>query len=292
MRSGARVRSLFLAGGLIAVSLGQAPAQPSTSSGPVAGALRYRVNYRPDDSHPWQLYTEARSLDKANTIASDVKESGYQSQVVTNATPLPQALPDATNYSASSYYPTSNWANDYNYYSVPGGGNYNYGWWGGGNPGYGYRYYPTYAWNNGSNWNSGYWRGYGLNRGWNRGWGYGGWYGGGGYGGYGGWGGSHRNWNYNHGSRGSHAGYGDRHGYHAHHGYHSHSATSGHHGAGHYGAGRHSSHHSGDHHGSHHHGNGGRTAGHGGRHAGGGHGGRHGSSGHHSGGHHGRHSDP
>ena len=80
----------------------------------------YRVNYRPSDSDPWQLYAETRSLDKANTIAAGVKESGYQAQVVDDLTPSAQPYPDAAETSASNYYPTSNWASDYNYYIVPG----------------------------------------------------------------------------------------------------------------------------------------------------------------------------
>lgn len=299
MRSGDKARGLILVACALTVASGQAPPRQG-ASGPVAGALRYRVNYRPTDDQPWQLYSEARSQDKANALAAEVRESGYKAEVVTNATPLPQAYPDASDYSASSYYPTSNWASDYNQYSVPGGG-YNYGWWGGTNPGYGYRSYPSYAWNNGANWNSGYWRGHGWNRGWRGGGNYG-WYGGGG-GGYGGWSGSHRNWNYSHSGRSSHFGYGDRHGFNAHHGYHGSRLDSGHHGAGHYGAGRHSAHHSSEHHGTGHFGHGGRTAGHSGRHAAGGRGGRgggrggrggghRGSAGGHSGGHHGQHHDP
>ena len=106
--------------------------------------LTYRVNYRPSDNDPWQLYAETRSLDKANTIASGVKESGYQSQVVDDLTPFVQPFPDASQTSASSYYPTSNWAADYNNYIVPGR-SYNYGWYGGWNPWYGYRSYPNYV---------------------------------------------------------------------------------------------------------------------------------------------------
>ncbi|MHC5539430.1 hypothetical protein ACYOEI_14530, partial [Singulisphaera rosea] len=148
-----------------------------TPGGSVAGSPRYRVNYRPSSSQPWQLYAEARTKDKANATAAEVRESGYEAEVVTNATPLPQPYPDVSESSASSYYPTSNWSNDYNYYSVPGGG-YNYGWWGGTNPSYGYRSYPTYSAGTGSSWTSGNWRGHGWNGGWRRGSGGYGWYGG------------------------------------------------------------------------------------------------------------------
>ena len=53
--------------------------------------------------------------------AEDVRQSGYQAEVVDNATPVPQFYPDAADTSASDYYPTSNWAADYNHYMVPGG---------------------------------------------------------------------------------------------------------------------------------------------------------------------------
>src|SRR5262249_15909782 len=102
-----------------------------------SNSLRYRVNYRPSPNDPWQLYSETRSLEKANMIASEVKESGYQAQVVDDLTPSHQPYPDASETSASSYYPTSNWTADYNYYVVPGR-QYNYGWYGGWNPWYGY----------------------------------------------------------------------------------------------------------------------------------------------------------
>ena len=137
----------------------QALSQPSPKS------LRYRVNYRPTGSDPWQLYSETRSLDKANTIASGVRESGYQAQVIDDLTPAAQRYPDASETSASNYYPTSNWAADYNRYIVPGGG-YNYAWYGGWNPMYGYRSYPNYWWNGGNSWTSGFWPGHYWNNGW------------------------------------------------------------------------------------------------------------------------------
>lgn len=93
---------------------------------PSLNSLRYRVNYRPTASDPWQLYTETRSLDKANTVANEVRGTGYQSQVVDDLTPAPQPYPDASETSALNYYPTSNWAADYNHYVVPGRG-YSYG---------------------------------------------------------------------------------------------------------------------------------------------------------------------
>ena len=102
---------------------------PTRSSNPT----RYRVNYRPSRGDPWQLYAETRNLEQANTIASGVKQSGYQAQIVDDLTPAPQPYPDASETSASSYYPTSNWAADYNRYIVPGA-SYNYGCYGGWNP--------------------------------------------------------------------------------------------------------------------------------------------------------------
>src|SRR5581483_3258158 len=117
--------------------------------------------------------------------------------------PTPQPYPDAAATSASNYYPTSNWASDYNYYNVPGGSNYGYNWYGGWNPWNRVGVYNTYAYNGGRSWTGGWWRGGGWTSGWNRG---------GGYGWGGGWSGSHRNWNYSHGDRYSHSGYGDHHG--------------------------------------------------------------------------------
>ncbi len=115
--------------GVIFVCAGSAPAQtssalPRAESPPaqvVNGqlqqgltALRYRVNYRPAASDPWQLYAETRSLAKANSLVSGVRNAGYQTEVVSDLTPSPQPYPDALETSASRYYPTSNWANDYN----------------------------------------------------------------------------------------------------------------------------------------------------------------------------------
>src|SRR5207248_1790437 len=95
----------------VSAQTSNAPAQPPTTAARVRGAsaqaqpgsnpLRYRVNYRPSDKDPWQLYAETRSRDKANTIASEVRESGYRAQVVDDLTPAPQPYPDASETSAS-----------------------------------------------------------------------------------------------------------------------------------------------------------------------------------------------
>ncbi len=250
--------------------------------------LTYRVNYRPSDRDPWQLYAETRSLDKANIIASGVKESGYRSQVVDDLSPFAQPFPDASETSASNYYPTSNWAADYNNYIVPGR-NYNYGWYGGWNPWYGYRFYPNYFWNGGNSWNSGSWRGHYWNNGWNRGVG---------------WNSSHRYWNNSNADRGTHFAHSERNGQNAHQMYHAHHVSAGHHSPGHHAAARHASNASYAHRGTVHRSAGARTAGHraaahhAAGHAARGHaGGRRGGAGHHSpgrnaAGHSGRHHDP
>jgi hypothetical protein len=157
------------------------------------GPMTYRVNYRPGENDPWQLYAETRDLAKANKIADEVKESGYQAQVVDDLTPSAQPFPDAAETSASAYYPGSNWSADYNYYVVPGGRYNNYGWYGGWNPWYGYRLYPNYWWNGGRSWYSAGWPGHYWGHGWHRGAGWGA-----------GWSGSHRYWNYSHPDRGTH----------------------------------------------------------------------------------------
>jgi hypothetical protein len=267
---------------------GQAQA-PGGVAQPGAKALRYRVNYRPTSSDPWQLYSETRSLTKANTIAAEVKSSGYESQVVDDLTPSPQPFPDSSETSASNYYPSSNWAADYNRYVVPGG-NYSYGWYGGWHPGYGYRSYPNYWWNGGSSWNSGYWPGHYWNSGWRRGEGLVN---------------GHRNWNNSHVDRGTHDAHHERHSQNAHHMYHPQHNSAGHHSPGHHAAARHSSHASSDHRGTGHRGAGARTAGHrGAAHRAGGHaarghtgrggrgGGHRNSPGRNAAGHHGRHLDP
>jgi hypothetical protein len=261
---------------------GQAP----DSSSAVASATRYRVNYRAADSAPWQVYAEARTRDKADAIAAEVRQSGYQAEVVSNQNPTPQAYPDASDYSASGYYPTSNWASNYNTYVVPGGGSYNYGWYGGWHPWYRYNVYPGYWWNSGRYWHNGWWRGHGWNHGWNRG--------------YGGWNASHRNWNHSHSDRGSHHTHSEHHAAQAHHGYHPSRMTTGHHSAGHHAAARHAAHAGGEHRGTGHFGHGARTAGHNAAghraagHAVRGHagGGRHASAGRHAGAHHAAHHDP
>src|SRR5258708_4704936 len=58
-------------------------------------SLRYRVNYRPSETNPWQVYSETRSLEQANAIAADVRSSGYLAEVVDSSTPAPQMFPDA-----------------------------------------------------------------------------------------------------------------------------------------------------------------------------------------------------
>jgi hypothetical protein len=256
--------------------------------------LQYRVDFRVDSNDPWQTYSRVRSKDKAEAIAKDVRESGYQVEVVNDLTPAPQPLPDAAATSASALYPNSNWAADYNYYNVPGGQANHSGWFGGYVPGYASRVYPGYAWSGGRSWHNGFWRGHNWNRGWNRGWNGAGWWGGGGWNGGGGWSGSHRNWNNSHADRGSHESHGERSGRHTHQSSHTHDATAGHHTAGHHAAAHHANNASGDHHGTGHHGAGARTAGnHGGAHHGtGGHHGGNGGAGHHSAGHSGRHQDP
>jgi hypothetical protein len=103
------------------------PGPHASASATAATAVKYRVNYRPSDADPWQLYAQSRDLSKANAIAAEVRQTGYQAGVVDDATPVPQFYPDATDTSASGYYPTSNWAADYNQCVVPGG-NYGYGW--------------------------------------------------------------------------------------------------------------------------------------------------------------------
>ena len=160
--------------------------------------IRYQVNYRPSANDPWQLYAATRGLDKANAIAAEVQSTGYLAQVVNNLTPSPQPYPDAAETSASSYYPTSNWSSDYNYYIVPGR-SYNYGWYGGWNPRYGYRSYPNYWWNGNRSF---YGAGYGGHY-WGGGWRRGGGWGGAGWSG-GAWSGNHRNWNNSHVDRGTH----------------------------------------------------------------------------------------
>jgi hypothetical protein len=287
-----RLISRMLALGVLAFS-GAARAQPP--GGPAAaGGLgpggsnppTYRVNYRPSISDVWQLYAETRGLDKANAIAASVKEAGYQAQVVDDLSPSAQPYPDASQTSASAYYPASNWAADYNNYIVPGRGN-NYGWYSGWYPWYGYRSYPNYYWNGGNSWNSGYWRGHYWNNGWNRG---------------AGWNTSHRYWNNSNADRGTHNAYHEQHGQNAHHMYHPHHVSAGHQSPGHHAAARHASNASYAHRGTGHRGAGTRTAGHQAfahrarGHAGGGHrggargGGR--SPGRHAAGHSGRHHDP
>jgi hypothetical protein len=265
----------------------QAPAAAAQAQAGFA-PLHYRVNYRPAESDPWQLYAETRTLDKANQIASDIGQTGYLTQVVDDLTPSPQPYPDAAVTSASGYYPTSNWAADYNNYVVPGRG-YGYGWYGGWYPWFGYRSYPNYWWNGGNSWNSGYWPGHYWNSGWRRGTG---------------WNSSHRYWNNSHADRGTHFANHERNSQNAHHMYHAQHASVGHHQAGHHAAARHASNASGDHRGTGHRGAGARTAGHraaGHRaagHAARGHAGRGRAGGHrnspgrNAAGHHGRHLDP
>jgi hypothetical protein len=270
---------------------GTARAQVPAAGGPAqAGSapLHYRVNYRPAASDPWQLYAETRSLDKANRIASEIGQSGYLTQVVDDLTPAPQPYPDAAVTSASGYYPTSNWAADYNSYVVPGR-SYNYGWYGGWYPWFGYRSYPNYWSNGGSSWNSGSWPGHYWNSGWRRG---------------AGWNSSHRYWNNSHADRGTHFANHERNSQNAHHMYHAQHASVGHHQAGYHAAARHASNASADHRGTGHRGAGARTAGHraaGHRaagHAARGHAGRGRAGGHrnspgrNAAGHHGRHLDP
>src|SRR3954447_4181091 len=127
-----------------AVAIALASSGWADPAGTALETARYRVNYRPSGTDPWQFYADSRDHAKADAIAAEVRQSGYQAEVVDDATPVPQFYPDGANSSASNYYPTSNWAADYNHYVVPGG-NYSYGWYGGFNPWYRHRLYPGYA---------------------------------------------------------------------------------------------------------------------------------------------------
>ena len=293
-------RAIGLASGLMLLTLGlggppkveafraqDAPADRQAA--PRAGSVRYRVNYRATGQDPWQVYSETKNRTKAESVAAEVRASGYQAEVVNDLTPSPQPYPDPAETSASGYYPTSNWAADYNTYVVPGG-NYNYGWYGGYNPLYGHRHYSNYWWNGGNSGYGGGWGGHWWNRGWHHGEGWG----------------AHRHWNNSHAHRGSHFAHHERHGQHAHHMYHPHRNTAGHHTAGHHAAARHASNHSAEHRGTGHRNAGARTAGHraAGHHAAGhaarghagrggrGGGGAHNTAGRHAGGQHARHLDP
>jgi hypothetical protein len=277
---------LVLAGSVPARARGAHEQVPAGQGLTATNPIKYRVNYRPTADDPWQQYAETRSLDKANAIASEVQNSGYLSQVVNDLTPSAQPYPDMAETSASGYYPTSNWASDYNYYVVPSRG-YNYGWWGGYLPTYGYRYYPNYWWNGGG------WGGWGWGR---HHWG-GGWHRGEGFS-------SHRRWNYSHVNRSTHDTHHERHSDNAHHQYHPQHSSAGHHRPGHHAAARHASGHSADHRGnSHHRAPGARTAGHRAGHRAAGHasrghargargGAHHASPGGHAAGHHAAHHDP
>jgi hypothetical protein len=258
------VAAMFVAwtGSILAAPGGVHGQPPDGQAVTATNPAKYRVNYRPTASDVWQQYAETRSLDKANAIAAEVQTSGYLSQVVNDLTPSPQPFPDMAETSASRYYPTSNWASDYNYYVVPGSG-YNYGWYGGYNPSYGYRSYPNYWWNGGSSGYGGGWGGHYWGGGWRRGDGVST---------------SHRNWNYSHVDRSTHDPYNERHSDNAHHQYHAQHTSAGHHQPGHHAAARHASNHSADHRGnSHNRAGGARTAGH---HAGGHHAAGHSSRGH------------
>jgi hypothetical protein len=268
---------------------GQTPraALPAEAGGET---MSYRVNYRPSDSAPWQIYAQTRSLNNANSIAAELRQGGYQAEVVNSLTPSPQPYPDATEYSASNYYPSSNWTNDYNYYLVPGGGNYNYGWFGGFLPGWGYSY-PWYWWNGGNYWHNGWWRGHGWYHGWRGGW-------------HNGWSSAYRSWNHSHVDRQTHESHSDRHARNAHHTSAHHNNTAGHHTPGHHAAAHHGNRHAGEHPGTGHAPQGGRNMGHvdrahraaghaaRGHAAGGRHGGAHRSGGSHAAGHHAAHLDP
>src|SRR5689334_8951396 len=97
----------------IALILSLAPGAARPAAGQeaatVAEATRYRVNYRPAAADPWQLYAESRTQDKADAIADEIRQAGYQAEVVDNSTPTPQPMPDYADTSASGYYPASNW---------------------------------------------------------------------------------------------------------------------------------------------------------------------------------------
>ena len=289
--------------GLVAIpaQAGESQDQAPVGQGQTAtNPIRYQVNYRPTANDPWQLYAATRGLDKANAIATELQSTGYQAQVVNSLTPSPQPYPDAAETSASRYYPTSNWSSDYNYYMVPGGNFNNYGWFGGWNPGYGYRSYPNYWWNGNRSF---YGAGYGGHY-WGGGWRRGGGWGGAGWSG-GAWNGNHRNWNNAHVDRGTHNASHERNSANAHHQYHAQHNSAGHHQPGHHAAARHASNASAGHRGTGHRGGatGARTAGHrstahrAAGHAARGHGargggGHHSSPGGHAAGHHAAHHDP
>ncbi len=278
------------------------PAPPEPGLGEALGAQsrvdrsaamqsrRFRVQYRADSGANWQDYLETRSKEKADTVAKEMKESGYQAQVVNDQTPAPQPYPDQDNTSASGYYPASNYASDYNTYLVPGG-NYGYTSYSGWNPGYRHYWFPGY-WNGGSSWGwgGGWWGGHGWHGGWHRG-----------YHWHDGWHHGHRSYNHSHANRGTHYAHHERHANQAHHAYNNHRNTAGHHMAGHHAAAHHATSHTADHRGTGHHPagarNGGRRAG---AHSANGHafrggrggGGRGNSAGRNAAGAHGRHLDP
>ncbi len=232
------------------VALAEGAQNPPGPGQTATNPLRYQVNYRASSNDPWQLYASTRSLANANAIAAEVKATGYEAEVVSNQTPAAQLYPDAEETSASRYYPTSNWAQDYNYYVVPGGNN-NYGTYAGWNPWYGYRSYPNYWWNGGRSYYGAGWGGHYWGGGWRRGggWGGAGWSGGA-------WSGHHRNWNMSHADRSTHAAHSERNGEQTHQQYHAHQASAGHHQPGHHAAARHASQASSEHRGAGHRGNG------------------------------------
>src|SRR4051794_33225726 len=69
-------------------------AAPTTSAGPA----RWTVQYRTDETKPWQLYTTTRRRDNADQIASELREAGYHAQVVDDSTPVPAPLEDLSEY--------------------------------------------------------------------------------------------------------------------------------------------------------------------------------------------------
>ena len=65
----------------LVATLGTSPRGASAQDAAVQGQTatnptRYQVNYRASESDPWQLYASTRSLEKANTIAAEVKKLG------------------------------------------------------------------------------------------------------------------------------------------------------------------------------------------------------------------------
>lgn len=237
-----------------------------------AGRVPFRVEYRASDRAPWLTYAAARTREKADAIAAEVRETGYQAKVATPGSPSPLPHADGSLYRTSAMNPSVTYENDYNTYQP--GSSYGYNWYGGWHPWWRSHWYHGYTWNNGGYWHNGWWRGHGWHDG-------------------------HRSWNHRYGDRRSHFAHHERAHDAQHHQWNHHHNAAGHHFAGHHGAARHGTRHAGSHPGTHHAAHGRGVAGHHGAHPAGGHaarghagGGHHTSPGRHAGGHHGTHHDP